>query len=359
MPAGSAIVDADPLSDPRWDAFVRAHPAASGHHLGAWASILRDCYGYRPRYLALEEAGLLTGVFPLMSSGLRLTGSRLSSLPTAKAAGPLATTREGERELLNAAGELKRREKFNSLLVRSDHPDLQGDLVGLAGTHPTYVLELCEPAMLLERYSRDSKNISRSIRKAQKSGLVVGESNSQADLKDWYRLYLATIRKHRNLPRRFRQLQASMALLDSSWRFIPVHKDGRVIAGAIFHDIGETVELIYNASDPAYLSLRPNHAIYWHMISDAAERNRSFFDFGTADTDTLASFKEGWGAIPRDISLYVGDHRAEPTMAAATNTEAGARRRAIVDPKLLARKVIGASPLPVTRALGALVYRLV
>jgi hypothetical protein len=251
----------------------------------------------------------------------------------------------GERELLNAAGELKRRDKFNSLLVRSDHPDLQGDPVGLARTYPTYVLELCEPAMLLERYSRDSKNISRNIRKAQSRGWWSARATRRPTSKIGTDS-LATIRKHRNLPRRFRQLQASMALLGSSWRFIPVHKDGRVIAGAIFHDIGETVELIYNASDPAYLSLRPNHAIYWHMISDAAERNRSFFDFGTADTDTLASFKEGWGAIPRDISLYVGDHRAEPTMAAATNTEAGARRRAIVDPKLLARKVIGHHPCP-------------
>ena len=46
----------DPLSDPRWDAYVRAHPRGSVYHLGAWARILERSYGFRPRYLCAAGA---------------------------------------------------------------------------------------------------------------------------------------------------------------------------------------------------------------------------------------------------------------------------------------------------------------
>jgi hypothetical protein len=357
--AGSQIVEVDPLSDSRWDAFVDAHPAATGHHMGAWASILRDCYGYLPRYIALEENSQLTGVLPLTNSGRRLTGSRLTSLPTAKAAGPLATTLEGERSLLQAAVELKRREGLGSLAVRSEHAGLQTAGIKPVDSYATYVLEIGSSEELLERLKRGSKNTHRSILKAQKSGLVVRESSSQADLRDWYRLYLAIIRKHRNLPRRLRQFQASMSLLAPWWRLITVHKDDRVIAGGVFHDTGETIELIYSASHPSYLSLRPNHALYWHTIDEAAERGRRFFDFGTANSDALRSFKEGWGAMPRDVYLYVDHHTDSRAPAPAASTTPSRKRAATVKAKHLFGDVLAGSPLLVNRALGALAYRVV
>jgi hypothetical protein len=354
------VVEVDALSDPRWDRFVLAQPSACGHHLAGWAKILRDCYGFRPRYLALEEAGALVGVLPLVHSGRRLSGARLSSLPTAKSAGPLALGVEGERELLRFAGELGRQERKSALTVRSEHAGLEGGPIGLGGRDRTYRLAARGEEELLEQYRRGSKNLYRSIRKAEKAGLSIADAHSAAELRDWYRLYLATIRRHRNFPRRLRQFQESMSLLGSTWRLVVVKKDGNVIAGGVFHDIGETVELVYNASDDAYLSERPNHALYWRVIRDAAQRGQGF-DFGLAASESLRNFKEQWGAEPVAIYLYAqreessdaGEPDATPDAASP-----GGSRSASAAVKSLGEAALSRLPLSVNRVVGALAYRL-
>ncbi len=370
MSAGR-VVEVDPSSDARWDRFVLAQPSASGHHLAGWARILRECYGFRPRYLALEDAGALQGVLPLVHSGRRLSGPRLSSLPTAKSAGPLALDVEGERELLRFASEIGRREPRTALLVRSERPELEGGPVRLGGTDRTYRLPPRDEEELLERYRMESKNLYRSIRKAEKASLSIADTRSAADLRDWYRLYLATIRRHRNFPRRLRQFQASMSLLGSAWRLVVVKKQGRVIAGGVFHDIGQTVELIYNASDDAYLSERPNHALYWRVIRGAAQRGQSF-DFGVAASESLRDFKEQWGAEPVPIYLYVQQEESSTAGESAGAADAASSAARALDAasadtaprtrgalaKSLGVAVLGRLPLSVNRLAGALAYRL-
>jgi len=355
------VVEVDPLADGRWDRFVLAQRAACGHHLAAWAEILRDCYGFKPRYLALEDAGALVGVLPLVHSGRRLSGPRLSSLPTSKSAGPLGLDVEGERELLRCAGEIGHREPASALTVRSEHADLEGGPIGLGGTDRTYRLPPREEAELLDGYRRGAKNLYRSIRKAEKAGLAISDTRSGAELRDWYRLYLATIRRHRNFPRRLRQFQASMSLLQGVWRLVVVKKNGRVIAGGVFHDIGETVELVYNASDSAYLSERPNHALYWRVLRDAAQRGQGF-DFGLAASESLRSFKEQWGAEPVPIYLYAhredSPHAGDSTALADDTGSAGARRPAGAAARSLGTAALSRLPLAVNRLAGALAYRL-
>jgi CelD/BcsL family acetyltransferase involved in cellulose biosynthesis len=401
------VVDVDPLQDNRWDGFVEAHPRGSGHHLGAWAAILRSCYGYRPRYMALEAGGRLQGVLPLVNSGRRLSGSRLSSLPTAKAAGPLAHSEEHELALLAAARERRRREGLSSLLVRSQTAGLDAAGASISAVQDTQVLQLDRtPEQLLDLYAQTNKNLSRSIRKAERSGLSVTEAGTDRELREWYRLYLLTIRRHRNLPRRLRQLREARERLGHRWRLIVVKKDGAVVAGGVFHDVAGTIELIYNASDRDSLSLRPNHALYWHVINDSIQRGRRAFDFGVSNHASLAEFKAQWGAQPRAVYLYTdagpggadagpggADARpgatdpgpgarpaahapaggpAEPAAPHAPGERAespagepAGRQGAASRPPLRARakdlagSVLESTPPQLTRALGAIGYRLV
>ena len=89
----SLVREVDPLVDPRWDGYVRGHDAATVYHLGAWAAILRGAYGFRPRYLASEEDGRLTGVLPLMRKKGIVSDARLRSIPVFSTAARSATRR--------------------------------------------------------------------------------------------------------------------------------------------------------------------------------------------------------------------------------------------------------------------------
>jgi Acetyltransferase (GNAT) domain len=335
------------------------------HHLGAWAAILASCYRYRPRYIALEVDGGLVGVLPLVSSGLRLSGSRLSSLPTSKAAGPLALSAEHERALLTAALEIKRQEGLSSMTVRSQSAGLEsGGGVQIDDVSSTQVLELdCSPEALLDGYKQTSVNVYRNIRKAKKSGLVVGETESDRELREWYRLYLLTIRRHRTLPRRLRQLREARVRLGDHWRLVTVKRDGAVIAGGVFHDIAGTVELMYNASDPGTLSLRPNHALYWHVITDSIARGRVGLDFGVSNHDTLVQFKQQWGTTPHGVYVYGDPGTSEEGQSDSVSTPSAGtpsgKTRLAARMKSLAGDAIAVSPLTINRAIGSVAYRIV
>ena len=95
-PTGLRVVEVDPMSDDRWDAYVEADPKGLVYHHSLWLDALRAEQMTRPIGLACENrSGEIVGVMPVsMTRGapfLRsntLVGRRLSSLPRTPIAGP-------------------------------------------------------------------------------------------------------------------------------------------------------------------------------------------------------------------------------------------------------------------------------
>jgi hypothetical protein len=293
----SRATQIDAAADPRWDAYVRAHPRATIYQLACWARILGESYRFEPRYLALEdEGGALRGVLPLLYKKGLVSDARIRSLPVFPAGGPLADSRHLEVQLIRAARDRAEGEA-NVLAVVSPNdyttelPDFATD--GL----PRWVLRVpADPDELRARWRKTSNNLFRSLKKADKSGLVFRESSAPGELRRFYRLYLRTMRKHRTLPRSLRQLMLSRELLaPGEFRLFLVERDGSLAAGGVFHVFGDTVELIYNGSADRMLDLRPNHALYWSVILWCAEHGYGAFDFGEASpTSSLGRFKAQW-----------------------------------------------------------------
>ena len=358
------MVAIDPCSDRRWDAFVDSAPGASVYQLSAWSRILRAAYGYRPRYMALEgPGGELEGVLPMFVSRGPLTGKRLRSIPAVvPPAGPIARTREGLRELAAAAARAIDETGATQWVWLSRDEGLD-DLVpglGLAQTQVTWIAELGDdPAALRTRLRKHSNNLHRSINKAEKAGLTVRESTSEHDLRAFYRLYLATMREHRALPRPYRQMREDLLLLAprGSTRLFMVDHGGRTVAGGLFHIHGGTVELLYNGSDREALQMRPNHALYWFVMRWAIERGLERFDFGNAPADSsLGRFKQQWTTEPVTEYIYIlnSDRRtAVGDAARRRNPNVGGG-----DEESLPSKVWARLPLALTRAAGEVAYRL-
>jgi CelD/BcsL family acetyltransferase involved in cellulose biosynthesis len=291
----------DPRTDPRWDAYVRAHPAATAYHLGAWAEILRGAYGFQPRYLALEEDGRLRGVLPLMRKKGLVSDARLRSIPVFSYGGPLADSPAEEAALLEAARAEAARGDVAGLSVNTGVRELQAAEFTGEEILPRWVVELPDDLEALRSgWRKTSNNLFRSLRKADRAELRFREAESERDLRSVHTLYVRTMRGHRSLPRTLRQLRLERDLLGPHLKMFIVARDDRDLAGAVYHVFGDTIELVYNGSDERSLELRPNHALYWGVMRWARERGLRTIDLGGAYEDTpLARFKQQWGARPQ------------------------------------------------------------
>ena len=346
----------DPLTDPRWDAYVRSHAAASVYHLAGWASILRRAYGFRPRYLALEREGALAGVLPLMRKKGLVSDARLRSIPVFSYGGPLGDSPADEAALLEAARELAGGDGVAGLSVNTGERKLNAPGYASEEILPRWVVEM-PPDLdeLRATWRKTSNNLFRSLKKADRSGLAFREAQSDRDVRSAHGLYVRTMRGHRSLPRSLRQVSVARELLGPHVRVFIVSHDGSDIAAGVYHLFGDTIELIYNGSNERALELRPNHALYWGVMKWAAERDLRHMDLGGAYADTpLARFKQQWGAEPR--SRFRLNHRpgGEATRAesiASIGYGAEGSEHRLVE---LAWKHV---PLPVLRAGAHVAYR--
>jgi hypothetical protein len=357
------VTQIDP-SDPRWDRFVEAHERSLVYHLGAWPRILRSAYGFTPVCLGLEQDGVLQGVLPLMYSHGLVSGKRLRSLPVVPCAGPLAATAAGEAELLAAARRLTdARAKSLTFTSRNSAYSAAVPEISCRPKHPTWIVALPpDPDELRTAWRKGSKNLHRNLNKAEKSGVTVREGSSTEDLRAFYAVYLTTMKSHHALPRSYRQLSEARRLLGPHvFRVFLAEYEGKTIAAGVFHSFNGTVELLYNGSDPAGRDLRPNHALYWHVMRWGIENGYRQFDFGEAKPGSqLERFKAQWGAdrvaeYRYDYAVGGAPGRADSLRHAGERMgrAGGASRRE----QMIAR-AWDRAPLPVTRLAGAVVYRL-
>jgi hypothetical protein len=355
------VTEVDARSDDRWDAFVRARPDATVYHLSAWAEVFERAYGYRPRYLALHGSGdELAGVLPLIYGRGVLSGRRLRSLPAGSAAGPLATDRDGVAALVRHAADLADRDEVKLLMLRSREPDLDHFEPRLTNVpkHPIWIAPVPEPeAVDLKAWKKHSRNLYRGVNKAIDAGLTWREASGPSDLRRWYDLYLATMRKVCVLPRSWKQLETTRRLLEPSgeFRLFVVEHGDRMLAGVVTHPFGDTVELLYNGSDPTELVLRPNHMLNWGVLQWASRNGYAFMDIGDAqEGGELARFKAQFKAEP------VPDYRYDYAigMAPALNrARATATNLEQPDAEGPVARAWRRAPLPAIHAAAAMVHR--
>ena len=310
------VVEVDAQTDPRWPAFVAAHPNGLVYHHPAWLQVLEEMYGHKPVCLVCEDTdGQVRGVLPLMHTRGLLTGHRLSSLPRTPVAGPLALDPHATSKLIQTALALARAERGTQLQLRMPSAELEGLVDGMAGVpwEAMYVLELpARPEELRFGNSRNHGRIRWAVNKAAKLQVQVQQAESEDELRAWYDLYLETMRWHAAPPLPYRFFEVCWAVLrpHGLLRLLLAeqHEAGqrKLLAGSIFLMFGQTVVYAFNGRCQEDLALRPNDAIQWRAIHDAYSQGFRRFDFGEVaeHNQGLAEFKSKWGAEPRWLYKY-------------------------------------------------------
>jgi hypothetical protein len=318
------VIETEPQTDPRWLRFVVAHPNGSVYHHPAWLKALDKEYRQQGVHLACEDTrGQFLAVLPMLYTqglpvnlGGSLTARRLSSLPRTPQAGTLSTDPRATREILQAAVSRVRQDPNIQLQVKTQGAELDGlvDGVVCAPWRMSYLLQLPgKPDEVFRVHKSDDRaRIKWAVNKAKRLGVHVRPAETEAELEEWYMLYLETMRRNVVPPRSYRffaalwellRPQGMMELLLAEERGVRLR---RIVAGSLFMLFGTTVSYAFNGSRAADLALRPNDLIQWQAINDACKRGFKCFDFGEVPDGhfDLAKFKMKWGAQPTPLYRY-------------------------------------------------------
>lgn len=329
----------DPINDPRWEEEV-LRVGGSVFHSPPWLDVLSRTYGFEMTALLGDDGGGIAFA--------RLAGpERLVSLPFSDYSGPMtndpATWASLSEALLETGLPVRMRTLADADLVtgggafaRSSRAHWHG--IEVAGTPD-------------EMWANIRRHGRTAVRKAENAGVVVRKATDEADLRAFHSLQLGVRKnKYRLLAQPYRFFQeiwsAFMEQGRGALRLAEV--DGRIIAGALFLEWGGVWAYKFNASALDAVDLRPNDALLWNSIVDAADAGIGMICLGLTDWDQdgLVRFKEKYAAANGVISTFTAG--PEGDVPAWKRRSSSLATRAATHP---------AVPDSVTDWVGARIYR--
>uniref|UniRef100_C6DZX1 FemAB-related protein, PEP-CTERM system-associated n=1 Tax=Geobacter sp. (strain M21) TaxID=443144 RepID=C6DZX1_GEOSM len=296
MPGYRVTQEIDPS---RWDAYVDSMPAATSYHLSAWGKIIGESFGHRTHYLAaVDQAGEIAGVLPLVHMKSALFGSFLVSVPFVNYGGLLCRDRGCEKALLREADELRRS-------CGAEHVELRHLGAGIEGLPSrehkvTMMLALSEDPDA--QWANFNAKLRNQIRKAQKSGLSFRTGGVEL-LDDFYDVFARNMRDL-GTPVYGKEFFANvLGSLPRATRIAAVQLQGKVVAAGILSRYKKSMEMPWASSIAEYKTLCPNNLLYWESIRFAIAEGCASFDFGrSTPNEGTYNFKKQWGAEP--VQLY-------------------------------------------------------
>ena len=299
----------DPTTDSRWDRFIANQAQSTIFHTSAWASVIRETYGFLPRYYILEnEAGQFSAAIPLYIVRSKLTGNRLVCLPFSDFCCPLGNNTADITLLLNSATRDIESGIASYFEVRGWQDGVIPAQINMIKRdyHLWHQLNLEPGINALKQGFHHS--VRRGISQAEKRGVKVRMTRTETDLEHFYRLNIATRKKLGVLPQPRAFFKALFQhVISQNLGFIGLAEwQGKIIAGVVFLNHQDTIYYKFNASDENHLQKRPNHLIIWEAIRYACANGYKYLDFGRCalEEEGLRTFKRRWGATEINAPYY-------------------------------------------------------
>ena len=149
-----------------------------------------------------------------------------------------------------------------------------------------------------------NKRVRGAVRKAQKSGVEVIDTDNEDDLSIFYEMYKNTVKRLGGTPKPH-SLMKMLLQHDIAKLAIATYQD-TIIAGLLYLCYNRTVTLWCEASIPEFLQYRPNNAIFHHIITWACKEGYEWVDFGASPPENagLIAHKEQYRAKRTDFCSY-------------------------------------------------------
>ncbi|MDE0184402.1 MAG: GNAT family N-acetyltransferase [Candidatus Poribacteria bacterium] len=303
-----------------WDTMLLHCPNSTAFHSATWRDGLADSFNQlTPAYFLIQENGTTVGGLPAFVfkpiPGIKL----LHSMPWNQCGGiqliegtsvnTSVLLQSVERHLSRFANAQSpcetlftlspwQTEDYGRRLNELGYRKYKESFTHLLKTHADYDII----------WAGYKKSIRKAVRKAEKSGVSVYESNREIDLEAFYEIYLATQKRVMSVPK---PLSLMRFLLQRGLAKLVIAKhDGLIIAGVIYLYFNRTVTPWCGGSVPAFLEYRPNNAILHHIIKSACSKGFAWVDLGASPPENpgLIVYKEQYRAKRFDFSSYLKVH---------------------------------------------------
>ena len=300
-----------PQNQNEWDTIIRQCPGSTAFQSLTWRDALADAFKQLiPVYSLIKQEDAIVGGLPAFVfqpiPGIRLW----HSMPWSLFGGiHLIDSLQANPEALITSIETAAVEKGWCEIrwtLTPEHTVLYGDFLTEAGyertNHFTHLLKTNGDIDAL--WHAYNKRVRGAVRKAEKSGVEVTNTDSAEALSIFYDMYLTTVKRLGGTPKprvlMQRLLQEKIAKLA-----IATYSD-TIIAGLLYLCFNRTATLWCEASVPAFLKYRPNNAIFHYIITQACHEGYKWVDFGASPPENagLIAHKEQYKATQTDFASY-------------------------------------------------------
>jgi hypothetical protein len=300
----------DPTSDARWADLVQKHPKASVFHTVGWLKALRRTYGYRPVvFTTSSPTGELRNGFVFCHVHSWLTGRRLVSLPFSDHCEPLSDSAGDVNFLVRYLQATLDRRTWKYLEIRPIEWNFHetGDGLGLVPTATYYLHTLDLRPDLNEVFRRlDRDCVQRRIERAQRACLVERCGRSEALLKEFYPLFVATRSRHHVPPIPYTWFRNLIHYQGKALEIRLAYKDETPVAGILTLQFRDAVYYKYGCSDAQFNKFGAIPWLLWKAIAAAKSNGAIEFDMGrTEEGDAgLLAFKNHWVPQPKRLVYW-------------------------------------------------------
>jgi hypothetical protein len=330
----------NPLEHPDWDVLLTRRPDFSFFHGAAWARVLTETYGFRPVWQAAGPA-----LLPLMEVDSWLTGRRGVALPFTDVCGPLGGSAEEVQRLFQNAAAWGRARGWKTMELRGGRDRLAGAPASLAYYGHRLDLTGGETAL----FERMDGSARQAVRKAERDGVRAEVWQTEAAMREFYRLQGLTRKRHGLPPQpwHFFQNICRQVLSQDQGMVVLAAEDGVAIAGAVYFFLGGRAIYKYGASDVRRQQLRANNLVMWTAMKWLAGRGAGSLHLGKTALNNagLRRFKLSLGAVEERIEYVKFDVRRN-CFAVDTDPIAGWHNR-----------VFRALPGFISRGAGEMLYK--
>jgi len=306
-----------------WKRYVLRHPDAHFFSHPLWVKALENEYGQKSVILVCRDGeGNMKGILPLMPTlGLPLkkneliTSRRLSALPRTPLGGFLFDNQTVQQVLIEAAIKKVSERNNTCLQLKSYSSELNEGIENLnkINWRQSFYLHLPDcPTKIRFGDKKRHHKVKWAVNKAISHGIKIREAATEKDLKEWYKLYLETVRWHMVPARPYKFFKflydylKPRGLMKLLLAECPEANGKNIIAGSIFLSFNDTVFYSFNGRSQTGLMNHANDLIQWEAIHNACEEGFKYYDMGEVSqcNTSLAQFKSKWGCDSKQIYHY-------------------------------------------------------